>query len=111
MRNKIKAVRKRPGEAPEIIEIENTEEALAAEVGGEITGITPLSDVKLLKKMCARVDELPPNVIWCGVDLRGTILVVGWNSRKRAYCDLPSTSFWVDSLLRQEVGSNESQGT
>ena len=108
---KIRVLRKRPGEAPEMISIDNSMEAFRAEVGGEVVFVTPLSDVRIVKKMCSRVDELPRNVVWCGVDLRGVILVVGCNLRKGTYHDLPVPEFWADSLIRQEVRESEGPNT
>ena len=110
MSNKIKVVRKRPGEAPEVVEIENSESAFEAEVGGAITTVYPLSDVKFVRRRCNRVDELPKNLLWCGVDLRGVILFVGWDARKKCFCDVPNAQFWLDGVDRWEC-NDESQST
>lgn len=73
----MKAVRKRPGEAPEIVEIENTLEALQAEVGGLIESLQIATDCTLLVNEEGKLQGLKPNMWFCGDILVGTILAVG----------------------------------
>ena len=44
----MKAIRKKPGCAPEVIEVENTLEALQNEVGGYIETVTVASDTAII---------------------------------------------------------------
>ena len=49
----MRAIRKRPGEAPEIVDIENTLEALQAEVGGKLKA----SALRQTPRSCAMKKE------------------------------------------------------
>lgn len=73
----MKAIRKRPGEAPEIIEVDNTLAALQAEVGGYIETVTIASDAVIICNEEGRILGLPDNCRVCGVDFVGTVLIVG----------------------------------
>lgn len=73
----MKAIRKEPRKAAEIIDIENTLEALQHEVGGYIETVTLASDCCLIVNEEGRINDLPFNCRLCGLQLFGTILVVG----------------------------------
>ena len=73
----MKAVRKRPGEAPEIVEIENTLEALQAEVGGLIESLQFATDCTFLVNEEGKLLGLAPNMYFGNDLLVGTILAVG----------------------------------
>ena len=81
----MKAIRKKPGCAPEIIEVENTLEALQQEVGGYIEAVTLPYGAAIICNEEGRILGLPDNGRVCGVDFVGTILVVGRN--KDEFCD------------------------
>ena len=83
----MKAIRKKPGCAPEIIEVENTLKALQAEVGGYIETVS-IADVVIICNEECRLCGLPYNCRFVGVDFVGTILVVGRN--KDEFCDVPA---------------------
>ena len=83
----MKAIRKKPGGAPEIIEVENTLKALQAEVGGYIETVS-IADVVIICNEEGRLCGLPYNCRFVGVDFVGTILVVGRN--KDEFCDVPA---------------------
>lgn len=97
----MKAIRKKPGCEPEIVEVENTLEALQAEVGGYIETVTIASDSVVICNEEGRILGLPDNCRVCGVDFVGTILVVGRN--KDEFCDVPEADFLMYHL-REETG-------
>lgn len=83
----MKALRKRPGEAWEEVEIENTLEALQAEVGGYIETVTLLSDLVIIVNEEGRINGMRFNMNLCGMQLFGTILAVGVDGDE--FCDVP----------------------
>ena len=97
----MKAIRKKPGCAPEIIEVDNTLKALQTEVGGYIETVTIASDAVVICNEEGRILGLPDNCRVCGVDFVGTILVVGRN--KDEFCDVPEADFLMYHL-REETG-------
>ena len=97
----MKAIRKKPGCAPEIIEVENTLEALQQEVGGYIEAVTLPYGAAIICNEEGRILGLPDNGRVCGVDFVGTILVVGRN--KDEFCDVPEADFLMYHL-REETG-------
>jgi hypothetical protein len=97
----MKAIRKKPGAQPEIIEVDNTLKALQTEVGGYIETVTIASDAVVICNEEGRILGLPDNCRVCGVDFVGTILVVGRN--KDEFCDVPEADFLMYHL-REETG-------
>ena len=97
----MKAIRKKPGAQPEIIEVDNTLKALQTEVGGYIETVTIASDAVVICNEEGRILGLPDNCRGCGVDFVGTILVVGRN--KDEFCDVPEADFLMYHL-REETG-------
>lgn len=85
----MKVARKKPREPWDFIEIENTLEALQAEVGGHIETITLFSDACFIVNEKGRINGLPYNVKLCGLQLFGTVLFVGVNGDE--FCDVPLT--------------------
>jgi len=65
----MKAIRKKPGCAPEIIKVENTLKALQREVSGYIETVTIASDAVIICNEEGRILGLPDNCRVCGVDL------------------------------------------
>lgn len=84
----MKAIRKKPGCTPEIIEVENTLKALQQEVGGYIETVTLASDAVVICNEEGRLCGLPYNCRFVGVDFVGTILVVG--TKGEELCDVPA---------------------
>ena len=82
----MKAVRKKPGEPPEIVEVENTLEALQAEVGGYIESFQIASDCTILCNEEGKLLPLEPNLLFCGEAFFGTVLAVG--VRGESFCSL-----------------------
>lgn len=97
----MKAIRKKPGCVPELIDIDNTLKALQTEVGGYIETVTIASDAVVICNEEGRILGLPDNCRVCGVDFVGTILVVGRN--KDEFCDVPEADFLMYHL-REETG-------
>lgn len=56
----MRAIRKRPGEAPEIVDVENTLEALQAEVGGQIESLRFAADATILCNEEGKLMKLSP---------------------------------------------------
>lgn len=73
----MKAIRKKPGCEPEIIEVENTLKALQQEVGGYIETVTIASDAVVICNEEGVLLGMPYNCRFVGVDFVGPILVVG----------------------------------
>ena len=96
----MKAIRKKPGCEPEIIEVENTLEALQQEVGGHIETVTIASDAVVICNEEGRLCGLPYNCRFLGVDFVGPILVVGRN--KDEFCDVPEADFLMHHLRGEE---------
>lgn len=85
----MRAVRKRPGEMPEICEIENTLAALQAEVGGYIQSVQFCADSAIIVNEEGKLIPLQPNLAFCGDVLFGTVLVVGVKGEE--FCSLSQT--------------------
>lgn len=97
----MKAIRKRPGEAPEIIEVDNTLAALQAEVGGYIETVTIASDAVIICNEEGRILGLQDNCRVCGVDFVGTVLIVG--TKGDEFCDVPEAEFLVHNLKGEKA--------
>lgn len=95
----MKAIRKKPGCAPEIIEVENTLKALQREVSGYIKTVTIASDAVIICNEEGRILGLPDNCRVCGVDFVGTVLIVG--TKGDEFCDVPEADFLMDHLREE----------
>lgn len=95
----MKAIRKKPGCAPEIIEVENTLKALQWEVSGYIETVTIASDAVIICNEEGRILGLPDNCRVCGVDFVGTVLIVG--TKGDEFCDVPEADFLMDHLREE----------
>lgn len=95
----MKAIRKKPGCAPELIDIDNTLKVLQAEVGGYIETVS-IADVVIICNEEGRLCGLPYNCRFVGVDFVGTILVVGRN--KDEFCDVPEADFLMRHLRDED---------
>lgn len=92
----MKAIRKKPGCAPELIDIDNTLKALQAEVDGYIETVTIASDAVVICNEEGRLRGMSYNCLFFGMVFVGTILVVGRN--KDEFCDVPGTDFLMENL-------------
>ena len=95
----MKAIRKKPGCAPEIIEVENTLKALQREVSGYIETVTIASDAVIICNEEGRILGLPDNCRVCGVDFVGTVLIVG--TKGDEFCDVPEADFLMNHLREE----------
>lgn len=95
----MKAIRKKPGAQPEIIEVDNTLKALQAEVGGYIETVTIASDAVVICNEEGVLLGMPYNCRLFGVDFVGPIPVVGCN--KDEFCDAPGIGFLMDNLREE----------
>lgn len=73
----MRAMRKRPGEAWEPIEVANELKPLQQEVGGYLESFTFAEDACILCDEEGRLKGKPYNTTVCGVPFVGTILIVG----------------------------------
>ena len=92
----MKAIRKKPGCEPEVIDIENTLEAFQAEVDGYIEAVTISSDAVIICNEEGRRLGLPHNCRLAGIEFVGTILLVGCAGD--TFCDVPEEAFLMKSL-------------
>lgn len=92
----MKVLRKKVREPWELVEIENTLEALQREVGGYIETLTVTCDSCLIVNEEGAISDLPYNTRLFGQFLFGTILFVGVKGDE--FCDVPMTD--VDFLTR-----------
>lgn len=95
----MKAIRKKPGCEPEIIEVGNTLKALQQEVGGYIETVTIASDVVVICNEEGVRLGMPYNCRFFGVDFVGTVLLVG--TKGDEFCDMPEADFLMD-LWRED---------
>lgn len=73
----MRAIRKRPGQEPQIIDVENSLEALQLEVDGWIETVNFAEDACVICNEEGRIQGLPFNLELMGVLFFGTILIVG----------------------------------
>lgn len=73
----MRAMRKRPGEAWEPIEVANELKPLQQAVGGYLESFTFAEDACILCDEEGRLKGKPYNTTVCGVPFVGTILIVG----------------------------------
>lgn len=99
----MKAIRKKPGCAPEIIDIDNTLAALQTEVGGYIETVS-IANVVIICNEEGRLYGLPHNCRFVGVDFVGPILVVGRD--KDEFCDVPEPDFLMHHLRKEGSHDN-----
>lgn len=73
----MKAICKKPGEPAEVVDIENSLEALQEAVGGYLESFTFAADACVLCDEEGRWKGYPHNTVICGVEFVGPILIVG----------------------------------
>lgn len=97
----MKAIRKKPGCAPEVIEVENTLKALQDEVGGYIEVITLPYGAALICNEEGRLHGLPYNCCVFGTSFVGTVLIVG--TKGEEFCDVPPIDGFVEVQTMAEL--------
>lgn len=100
MADMIKAIRMRPDEDPEEIQIENELRALQAEVGGYIETIYLADGVTAIVNEEGKLEQLAPNCLLRGDLIVGPIVLVG--VRGANFCSIPEgyEPLWIDALQR-----------
>lgn len=105
----MKVIRKRPGEAPEEISMENTLKALQQEVGGYIETVTFAENATIICDDEGRLKGKPYNCDLLGKDFVGTILVVG--VRGDEFGDVPEGACLLFGANKNTpVGGESEQG-
>jgi hypothetical protein len=96
----MKIIRKKPKEAPEVIDVENTLEALQAQVGGNIQQITIAEDLVILVDEEGKLKGKPIEETFAlrGPILNGTVLIVGVDGEE--FCDTPHVDWLLWDLFR-----------
>lgn len=91
----MKAIRKHPGQLPEVIDVENDGDSLRAELGGPMEAVGIATDLAILCDEKDRLKDEAPNIALkgLGVDFVGTILIVGVDGEE--FCDVPH----LDAIL------------
>ena len=89
-------IRKEPGKAPEIVEIENELEALQKAVGGYIETFTFAVDACVICNEEGRMKGRPYNTTLGRTSFVGTILVVGIEGE--AFTDVPQPEITMELL-------------
>lgn len=95
----MRAIRKRPGQEPQIIDVENSLEALQLEVDGWIETVTFAEDDCVICNEEGRIQGLPFNLELMGVLFFGTILIVGVDGEN--FTDLSEAG---TELMMREMG-------
>lgn len=83
----ITVIIKRPGEAPESKNIENTLETLQSIVGGYIQTVTIAEDLVIICNEEGRLKNLPYNCDICGISFAGPIIICGFKGED--FSDIP----------------------
>ena len=94
----MKAIRKKPGCEPEIIEVENTLKALQTEVGGYIETVTIASDVVVICNEEGVPCGLPYNCRFVGVDFVG----FSADGNYPEVFEIPAHPFYIGTIYHPE---------
>lgn len=97
----MRAVRKKPGELPEIVEIDDTMEALKEELGGEPEFLRFAIDAAGVVRKDS--ETMQPNIIFCGYPVDGTLLVIGWDAYHASSLPLKYVGKVMKHLGRKEL--------
>ena len=101
----MKVLRKKVGCEWDLVEIENTLEAICNEIEGGADIVHIARDVCIITKPNNIFDDSKFNTRLFGLQLFGTVLIVGVDGDE--FCDLPCPDMWVTLGEKR----NESQGT
>ena len=100
----MKAIRKKPGCEPELIDIDNTLKALQAEVEGYIETVTISSDAVVICNEEGMLCGLPFNCWFFDMPFVCTILVVGRD--RDEFCDVRGAGIMME-MLREEDNTHD----
>lgn len=92
----MKIVKKLPGMAAEVIDVEISLESLQKEVEGIIEAVTLVEGVAFICNEEGRLLGMQPNIIINGVDFVGPLLVVGVQGEH--FSGLPNAERWAQFL-------------
>ena len=92
----MKVIRKLPGKEPELVEMDNTLEALQEAVGGYIETVTYAEDACLICNEEGHLLGLPYNTTLPIFKIRGPALFVG--TKGEEFCDVPEPEFLMDQI-------------
>ena len=95
----MRVIRKRPGQVPQIVDVENTLESLQFEVDGWIEAVTFSEDACVICNEEGRIQGLPFNLELMGILFFGTILIVGVDGEN--FTDLSDAGV---ELMMRELG-------
>lgn len=96
----MRVIRKRPGQVPQIVDVENTLESLQFEVDGWIEAVTFSEDACVICNEEGRIQGLPFNLELMGILFFGTILIEGVDGEN--FTDLSDA---VVELMMREMGA------
>ncbi len=96
----MRVIRKRPGQVPQIVDVENTLESLQFEVDGWIEAVTFAEDACVICNEEGRIQGLPFNLELMGILFFGTILIVGVDGEN--FTDLSDAGV---ELMMREMGA------
>ena len=97
----MKAIHKKPGQKPEIIEIDNKLDALREAVGGHIEAVTDRLVSGPIAILCdeeGRLKGKPHNTVVGSVDFVGDILIVGVKDDDFTDLKEEQANFLIDEL-------------
>ena len=96
----MKVIRKRPGQFPEVFDVENDLQAIQSELGSDIKQIAITQDLVILCDAEGQIKGKAPNIGLESMDITfyGTILFVGVDGEK--LCDVPELDFVLWSFFR-----------
>ena len=93
----MKAIFKAPGKPAEIIEVENTLEALQEKVGGYIEAVRVTAEHVVICNEEGRLLGLPENMEIFGISFVGPILVVSTDGGEE-FCDVTRPEIMMEML-------------
>lgn len=96
----MRVIRKRPGQVPQIVDVENTLESLQFEVDGWIEAVTFAEDACVICNEEGRIQGIPFNLELMGILFFGTILIVGVDGEN--FTDLSDAGV---ELMMRELGA------
>ena len=96
----MRVIRKRPGQVPQIVDVENTLESLQFEVDGWIEAVTFEEDACVICNEEGRIQGIPFNLELMGILFFGTILIVGVDGEN--FTDLSDAGV---ELMMREMGA------
>ena len=95
-------IRKGPGQPPELVEMENTLEALQQAVGGYIETVTFCVDAAIVCNEDGLLRGLPYNCNFMGISFVGPILIVGVDGDEMCSLDDGNAALLLHMLGRTE---------